>query len=100
MQQLIHTPTENPSTNINGNQQNIYYMNIKHQELNKGTVIENTLKCKPNSQQKTNKSWLVKTVKAILKTTIKKLDKLIFSFNRTNKASVRNIKILAALNGD
>ena len=28
IQQLTHTPTENPSTNVHGNQQNIYDINI------------------------------------------------------------------------
>ena len=46
MQQLIHTPTENSSTNIHGNQQNVYDINIQHQELNKGMHIENTQKDK------------------------------------------------------
>ena len=33
MQQLTHTPTENPSTKLHGNQQNIYDINIQCQEL-------------------------------------------------------------------
>ena len=43
MQQLTHTPTENPSTNIHGNQQNIYDINIQRQELNKWMLVSNTL---------------------------------------------------------
>ena len=39
MQQLTQTPIEDPSTNIHGNQQNIYDINIHHQELNKGMFI-------------------------------------------------------------
>ena len=35
MQQLTHTPTENPSTNVDGNQQNMYDINIQRQELEK-----------------------------------------------------------------
>ena len=50
MQKLTHTPTENPSTNVNGNQQNIYDINIQRQELYKGMLNENTLKGKLNSQ--------------------------------------------------
>ena len=33
-------------------------------------------------------------------TPIQKLEKIIFSFKRTHEAAVRNIKILAAFNGD
>ena len=72
MQQLTHTPTENPSTNIHGNQQNIYGINIQRQELNKRMLLENTLNNKLNSQKKTNVSWLVTEIKAILKTPIQK----------------------------
>ena len=72
MQQLTHTPTENTSTNIHGNQQNIYGINIQRQELNKRMLLENTLNNKLNSQQKTNVSWLVTEIKAILKTPIQK----------------------------
>ena len=54
MQQLTHTPTENPSTNIHGNQQNMYDINIQRQELNRGILLENILKAKLKSQQKTN----------------------------------------------
>ena len=44
MQQLTHTPTENPSTNVHENQQNIYDINIQRQELDKGMLTENPLK--------------------------------------------------------
>ena len=30
---LTHTPTENPSNNVHGNQQNIYDRNIQREEL-------------------------------------------------------------------
>ena len=70
MQQLTHIPTENPSTNVHGNQQNIYDINIQRQEIYKWMLIANTLKGKLNSQQTTNASWLVTTIKAILKTPI------------------------------
>ena len=43
---------------------------------------------------------MVTKIKAILKTQIQKLEKPIFLFSRTNKAAVRNSKILAALNVD
>ena len=43
MQQLTHTPTENPSTSLNGNQQNIYEINIQRQELDKGMLKGKTL---------------------------------------------------------
>ena len=49
MQQLTHTPIENPSKTIPGNQPNIYDINIQRQELNKGRHIENTLKVELNS---------------------------------------------------
>ena len=67
MQQLTHTPAENPSKNIHGNQNNIYDINIQRQELYKGVLIANTLKGKLNSQQTTNASWMVTTTKAILR---------------------------------
>ena len=53
MQQLTHTPTENPSTNVLGNQQNVYDINIQRQELDKGMLIANTLKGNLYSQQST-----------------------------------------------
>ena len=72
MQQLTHTPSKNSSTNVHGNKQNIYDINIQSQELDKGMLIANTLKGKLKSQQTTNVSWIVTTFKAILKTPIQK----------------------------
>ena len=63
-------------------------------------AIENTLKGKLNSQQSTNASWLVTTIRTTLNTPIQKSEKPIFSFRRTHEAVVRNIKILAAFKGD
>ena len=80
MQQLTHTPTEIPSTDAHGNQQNIYDINIQRQELEKGVLISKTLKVKLNSQQMTKASWLVTTIKVILKTLIQKSEKPIFLF--------------------
>ena len=100
MQQLTHTPTENPSTNVHGNQQNIYDINIQRQELDKGMHIENTLKVNLNSQQTTNTLWLVTTIKAILKTTIHQFEKPVFYFRITHEAAVRNSKILVSLKCD
>ena len=97
MQQLTHTPKENPSTNIHGNQQNIYDINIQRQELYKGMILANTLKFKLNSQKTKNASWLVTAIKAILKTPIQKFEKPIFSFRRTHEAAFRNSKILTAI---
>ena len=62
--------------------------------------ISDTLKGKLNRKQNTNTSWLVKTIRAILKTPIQKLEKPILLFKRTNEAAVRNSKTLAAFNGD
>ena len=70
MQQLTQTPTESPITNVHGNQQSIYDINIQRHKLDKGVLIEKPLKGKINSQQSTNASWLVTTIKAILKTPI------------------------------
>ena len=100
IQKLTHTSTENPSKRIPGNQPNIYDINIQRHEPKKGLHISNTLKCNLNSQYKMNKSFLVKTIKAILKTPIQEFEKPIFSFRRTHEAAVRNIKIIAAFNGD
>ena len=85
MIQLIHTPTEHTSTNIDGNKQSIYEINSQRQELNKGMLSANTLKGKLNNQQKTNALWLIKIIKAILKTPIHKLDNPIFLFRRTHE---------------
>ena len=100
MQKLSHTPTENPSTNVHGNQQGIYDINIQRQEFDKGMIIENTLKGKLNSQHPTNESWLVTVIKAILKTPIQEFEKPILSFRRTYEAAVRNCKILVAFKGE
>ena len=100
MQQLTHTPTENPSTNIYGNQQNIHDVNIQRQEVDKGMLIANALKGKLNNQNTTNASWLVTTIKAILTIPIQKIEKLIFSFRITHEALVRNKTILAVFKGD
>ena len=97
MQQLTHTPTENPSTNVHGNQQNIYDRNIQRRELYKGILIANNLKVKLNNQKTTNASWILTTIKAILKTPIQKFEKPILSFRRTHRAAVRNRKIRAAI---
>ena len=59
-----------------------------------------TLKNNLKRQQKTNTSWLVTTIKSILKKPLQKLENPIFSFKRTNKTAVSNSKILAAFNGD
>ena len=82
MKTLTYTPTDNPSTNVHGNQQSIYDINNQRKEPDKGMLIANTLKCKLNSQQSTNTSWLVTTIKEKLKTTIQKFEKLIFLFRR------------------
>ena len=100
MQKLTHTPTENPSTNVHINQQNIYDINIQSQELDKGMLMANNLKVKLNSQQTTNSLWLVTTIKAILKTPIQKSENPIFLFRRTHEAIVRNSKILAAFKAE
>ena len=97
MQQLTHTPTENPSTNLHGNQQNMYYVNIQRQELYKGMLIANTLKVKLNSQKTTDALWIVTTIKAILKTPIQKFENPIFLFRRTHEAAVSNSKILVTI---
>ena len=63
-------------------------------------LIANILKGKMNSQQLMNASWIVTTIKAILKEPIEIFENTIFLFRRTHEAAVRNIKILAAFNGD
>ena len=73
VQQITHPSTENQSNTIPGNQPNIYDINIQCQELNKGMHIAKTLKGKLNNKHKTNISWLVTTIKAILKTPNQKL---------------------------
>ena len=97
MQQLTHTPIQNPSTNVHVNQQSIYDINIQRQKIYKGMLIANTLKDKLNSQQTTNASWLLTMIKAILKTSIQKFEKPIYLFRRTCEVAVRNRKILAAI---
>ena len=63
-------------------------------------LISITLKGNMNSQQITDILWIVKTIKAILKTPIHKFEKLILLFRRTHEEAVRNIKILAAFKDD
>ena len=62
--------------------------------------IPNTLKGKLNIQYNINKSWLVTTIKAILKTQIQKSEKPIFSFRREHESEDRNSKTLTAFKGD
>ena len=100
MQQLTYTPTENPSTNVYGNQQSICDINNQRQELGKGVLIANTLKGNINIQQSKKSSWLVTTIKATLKTPIHKFEKPILSFRRTHEAAVRNSKILESFKGE
>ena len=100
MQQLTHTPTENPSINVHGNQQSIYDINIQRQELDKWMLISNNLIDKLDSQQATNASWLVSTIKAILQTTIQKFEELIFLFSTTHEAAFNNSKVLVVFKGD
>ena len=75
----------------------MYEMNIQRHELYKGMLIPNTLKVNLNSQKTTNASWVVTTIKAILKMPIQKFEKPILSFSRTHESAVRNSKILAAI---
>ena len=75
-------------------------INTQRIELDKGMLTANTPKVKLNSQQSTNTSWLVTTIKATLKIPIQKFEKPIFSFKRTHEESFRNRKILAAFKGD
>ena len=98
--QLSNPLPEEPSNTTPLNQTNSYDINIQRQELNKGIHTEETLNGKLNIQQKSNTSWLVTTIKAIMKTPIQKLENYIFLFKRTNKAVVRNSKILTAFSGD
>ena len=100
MKQLTQTPTKNLSPNVHGNQQSIYDINIQRQELDKGMLIGNKLKGKLSIQQKTNASWLVTTIKKILKTPTQKPEKTIFTFRITHEAEVRNRKIRAAFNSE
>ena len=100
MKTLTYTPTDNPSTNVHGNQKSISDINTQRKELDKGMLIANTLKGKLNSQQSTNASWLVTTIKSTLKKPIQKFEKPIFSFRITHESVFRNSKILAAFKGD
>ena len=100
MKTLTYNPTENPSKNVHGYQHSISDINTQRIELDKGMLTANNLKGKLNSQQSTNASWLVTTIKATLKIPIQKFEKPIFSFKRTYEAAVRNSKILTAFKGD
>ena len=63
-------------------------------------LLENTIRGKLNNQQSMNASWLVTTIKAIMKLPIQKSEKPIFLFRITNEAAVRNRKILAVFKVD
>ena len=67
MKTLTYTLIDNPNTNVHGNQQIISDINTQRIELNKGILVANTLKGKLSSQQSTNASWIVTTIKATLK---------------------------------
>ena len=54
MKSLTYNPTDNPSTNVQGNQKIISDINTQRIELEKGMLTANTLKGKLNSQQSTN----------------------------------------------
>ena len=100
MKTLTYTPTDNPSTIVHGNHQSYSDINNQRKELDKGMLIANTLKGKFNSQQYTNASWLVTTIKATLKIPIRKFENPIFSFKRTHEAAIGNRKTLAGFKGD
>ena len=100
MKTLTYNPTDNPNTNVHRNQKSISVINTQRIELDKGMLISNTLKDKLYSQQSTNASWLVTTIKATLKIPIQTFENPIFSFKRNHEAKVRNSKIFAAFQGD
>ena len=50
MKTLTYNPTDNPSTNVHGNQQSFSDINNHLKELDKGMLIANTLKGKLSSQ--------------------------------------------------
>ena len=56
MKIISYKPTDNPSKNVHVNLQSISDINTQRIELDKGMIIENTLKVKLNSQQSTNAS--------------------------------------------
>ena len=62
--------------------------------------LANILKGKLNRQKTTNTSFLVTTIKEIIKTPIQKMDKPIFSLKIKNDAASRNRKIILAFNGN
>ena len=97
---ITEKQTDNPRTNVHGHQQSISDINTQRIELDKGMLTANTLKGNLNSQQSTNASWLVTTIKPTLKIPIQKFEKPIFSFKRTHEEAVRNSKIFAAFKGD
>ena len=72
MKTITYKPTDNPSTNVHGNHQSISDINTHCIKLDKRMLIANTLKGKLNSQQSTNASWLVTTIKATLKLPVQK----------------------------
>ena len=97
---LTEKQTGIPRTNVQDHQQSIPDINTQRLELDKVMLIANTLKGKLNSQQYTDASWLVTTIKSRLKIPIQKFGKPIFSFKRTHEAAVRNSKIMVAFKGD
>ena len=42
MKKITYTPTENSSTSVHGNQQNIYDINTQRKELDKGMLSEHS----------------------------------------------------------
>ena len=90
--------TTAPSNTTSENPTKIHDTDIQRQELEKGTYLSKILKVNLNKQKNANTSWLVTTIKELLKTPIQKLDKPILLFKRTNDASSMSSKVLEALN--
>ena len=57
-----------------------------------------TLKIKLDHQQKSNTSWLVTTIKQLVRKISKELRTVLLSLKRTQEAAVHNSNIMAAFN--
>ena len=75
-------------------------MYIQLQALDKGRQMETVLKGKLDQKQNFQASWLVTTIKKIIRKPVKELGLPVFSFKRTQETVFHDRNILAAFYGN
>ena len=92
-----HTRPRDTTPNEVSNNQTIH---IQHQALSKGRQMATILKGNIDQKQKSQYSWLVKTIKKINGRPIKEIRLTVLSFNQTQAAALHNSNIFAAFDGN